>query len=46
MAEEATRLSQAATSDENRVIWLKIAEGYWLLAERAESPKSERDDQP
>lgn len=35
MAEEAARLAEAATNDDNRVIWLKIAEGYQILAERA-----------
>jgi hypothetical protein len=41
MAEEATRLAKAATNEENRVIWLKIAEGYWLLAERNARPKDD-----
>ena len=36
MADEASRLSEAATTKENRVIWLKIAEGYRLLADQAE----------
>lgn len=44
MAEEATRLSEAATTEENRVIWLKIAEGYWHLAERAR--ESVEEDPP
>ena len=35
MAEEAARLAEAATNDDNRVIWLKIAEGYHILADRA-----------
>ena len=35
MAEEAARLAEAASNIENRVIWLKIAEGYRLLADQA-----------
>ena len=45
MAEEAARLAEAATSEDNRVIWLKIAEGYQILAERAGlRPGEETDD--
>jgi hypothetical protein len=40
MAEEAARLAEAATNDDNRVIWLKIAEGYQVLADRAERSRS------
>jgi len=45
MAVEAARLAEAATSEDNRVIWLKIAEGYQILAERAGlRPGEDMDD--
>jgi hypothetical protein len=46
MAEEAARLSEAATTEENRVIWMKIAEGYRELAGRADELRAVRAAEP
>jgi hypothetical protein len=45
MAQEAARLSEAATSEENRVIWLKIAEGYRELADIVDAQAAETCDE-
>jgi hypothetical protein len=46
MAEEAVRLAEAATSNDNRVIWLKISEGYRMLADQADGAVSSSDNPP
>jgi hypothetical protein len=42
MAAEALRLAEAATTEENRVIWRKIAEGYLMLANQAEASREQK----